>query len=103
MHKKLTLMASTEKPKRFLLYELIVKLIKHNALYVYPILLFFVHTLFLSNIISPICRYPINEHKGNPANNLGIYFEREICVDDFNTNEDVNDCVLPSDLLKLVE
>ena len=63
---------------------------------------FFVHTLYI-NATPSSYRYPINEHKGNIVNDIGIDFERDICIDYFETNKDVDDYVLPPNLLRLVE
>ena len=58
---------------------------------------------FYINATSHICRYSKNQYKGNLIDDLGIDFERNICISDFDTNEEVDDYVLPLDILKLVE
>ena len=66
------------------------------------------HSLFISLFIFKYrltfpCRYPINEHRVDLVDDLGVDFERDICVGDFNINEDIDNYFLPSDLLRLVE
>ena len=66
------------------------------------------HSLFTSLFVFKYyltfpCRYPINEHRVDFIDNLGVDFERDICVGDSNTDEDVDNYFLPPDLLRLVE
>ena len=49
------------------------------------------------------CRYPINEHRVDLVDDLGVDFERDICVGDSNTDEDIDNYILPPNLLRLVE
>ena len=58
---------------------------------------------FYINATSLICRYPKNQHKGSLIDDLRIDFDRNICISDFDTNEKVDDYVLPPNILKLVE
>ena len=67
------------------------------------LLFIFFRTFSISNATSPFMKYPINEHKSNIVSNLGVDFERDIRVENFDANEDVEDCVLPSDMLRLLE
>ena len=59
-------------------------------------------SIFKYRLIFP-CRYSINEHKVDLVDDLGVDFERDICVGDSNIDEDIDNYFLPPDLLILVE
>ena len=48
-------------------------------------------------------KYPINEHKSSTVSKLGVDFEKDIRVENFDANEDIEVCVLPPDMLRLME
>ena len=59
----------------------------------------FVHITFHINTTSLFYKYAINEHRGNLVDDIGFIFDKDICIGDFDTNEDVDNCIL----LELVE
>ena len=66
------------------------------------------HSLFISLFIFKYrltfpCRYPINEHRVGLVDDLEVDFERDICLGDSNTDENVDNYFLSPDLLRLVE
>ena len=58
--------------------------------------------LYRSIFIS-LCRFPNNKHENNQVENQGVDFERVMYTDEFGSDEDTKEDVLPSDLKRLVE
>ena len=72
-------------------------------LFVHSILYTFCPYHFLYHYYLTFLQHPIIEHSGNIVNDQGIIFEKDICIGDLSTNEYVDNYVLPSNLLRLVE
>ena len=49
------------------------------------------------------CRFQNNEHENDSAYGQGSDFERDVYVDEFGNDEDMEDIDLPPNLLRLVE
>ena len=56
------------------------------------------HSIFIS-----LCRFPNNKHENNQVNNQGVDFKRVMYTDEFGSDEDTEEDILPSDLKRLVE
>ena len=67
------------------------------------ILLFPINDLPIFYSFSTSCRFQNNEHENDSANGQGFDFERVVYVGEFGNDEDMEDNVLPSNLLRLVE
>ena len=48
-------------------------------------------------------RFPNNKLENNQVNNQGVDFERVMYTDEFGSDKDIEEDVLPSDLKRLVE